>query len=87
MSEVNATLTFEVLRKLQQQLKHIEQRIDGFEAELGAVRRREIELQAVRSCQLAMLRDLRDIYGLVARHHIQLGLFRRSATRDDAALG
>jgi hypothetical protein len=86
MSEVNATLTFEVLRKLQQQLKHIEQRIDGFEAELGAARRREVELQAVRSCQLAMLRDLRDIYGLVARHHIQLGLFRRSAKHEDTPL-
>jgi hypothetical protein len=86
MSEVNETLTFEVLRKLQQQLKHMEQRIDGFEAELGAVRRRELELQAVRSCQLAMLKDLRDIYGLVARHHIQLGLFRASAKREDAPL-
>ncbi|WP_407159147.1 hypothetical protein [Bradyrhizobium sp. STM 3557] len=87
MSEINETLTFEVLRKLQQQLKHIEQRIDGFEAELGAVRRREIELQAVRSCQLAMLKDLRNLYGLVARHHIQLGLFRASARREDASLG
>jgi len=87
MSEINETLTFEVLRKLQQQLKHVEQRIDGFEAELGAVRRREVELQAVRNCQLAMLKDLRDIYGLLARHHIQLGLFRTSAKREDAALG
>jgi hypothetical protein len=87
MSEINETLTFEVLRKLQQQLKHIEQRIDGFEAELGAVRRREVELQALRSCQLAMLKDLRDVYGLLARHHIQLGLFRRSVRREDAPLG
>ncbi len=87
MSEINETLTFEVLRRLQQQLRHIELRIDGFEAELGAVRRREIELQAIRSCQLEMLKDLRDIYGLVARHHIQLGLFRASAKREDAPVG
>jgi len=86
MSEVNETLTFEVLRKVQQQLRQIEQKIEGFEAELGAVRRREIELQAMRSCQLAMLKDLREIYGLMARHHIQLGLLRGSASHDDAPL-
>ena len=84
MSEVNETLTFEVLRKVQQQLNRIEQKVAGFEAELGAVRRREIELHAMRSCQIAMLKDLHEIYGLMARHHIQLGLLRASACDDDA---
>jgi hypothetical protein len=83
MSEINEKLTFEVLKKVQQQLRQIEQKIDGFEAELGAVRNCAVGLDVVRTCQLSMLKDLSYLYGLMARHHIQLSLSRAAAERED----
>jgi hypothetical protein len=82
MTEINETLTSEVLKRVQQHRKQIERRIDGVEAELGAVRSRA-ELQAVRNSQVAMLEDLDNIYRLVARHHIQLSLLRSTATQQE----
>lgn len=66
MSEINERLTFETLKKVQRRLRQIEEKVDGFAAELTVMRSCAVELDAVRACQLSMLKDLHYIYAIMA---------------------
>jgi hypothetical protein len=68
MSEINERLTLETLKKVQCRLRQIEEKVDGFEAELTVIRSCAVELDAVRARQLSMLKDLHYIYAIMAGH-------------------
>jgi tetrahydromethanopterin S-methyltransferase subunit G len=67
MAETITELTFELLKKLYQQLDRMDHKIDEVKA----------EMQAMRGNFISMQQDIHNIYGILTRHETRLDRIER----------
>jgi tetrahydromethanopterin S-methyltransferase subunit G len=67
MAETVTELTFELLKKLNQQMDRMDHKIDEVKA----------EMQAMRGNFISMQQDIHNIYGILTRHDTRLDRIER----------